>query len=433
MTGFDLSTIQNCYIGGAAASAIYLGSTKIWPATPHDYSQDYFTIVSLEDNNDITFYTSGSSDPNNATRLTISISTDGGSNWTQKTPNVYDSSNNYYYVQLATLNTGNKLLIKGNNNTYDPTTYTHYIRSASDKTFDIEGNIMSLIYGDNFTNQLSLPINTSRNFANFFYNSTVVSAENLILPATTLMPSCYASMFSGCSALTTAPDLPATTLTSLCYYNMFSKCTSLLKAPDLLATILTQSCYQSMLAGCSSLNYIKCLATDISATNCVENWCGSILPDFVFSASGTFVKDANTTWPTGSSGIPSGWTVENYTPSSYTITISDPDQVLFSPPIINANGYQAAAPVSIDMGNVYDQYDGTEDDEFVFDITCSDPNLQYDFLYGEVETDEFGDEISSTNAHLDIQSMPSHNLTFTFTLTSNPDASSDEEGGDEEE
>ncbi len=303
MTGFDLSTITGCYVGSTPATAIYYGSAKIWPA--HDYSQDYLTIVSLEDNNDIYFYTSGSSDPTNATRLTISISTDNGTTWTQKTPNTYDTDNNRYYIQLAILNTSNKLLIKGNNSTYDPTTYTHYIRSGSNKSFNVEGNIMSLIYGDNFTNQLSLPVNTSRNFSSFLYNSTVVSAENLILPATTLMPSCYHAMFKGCTSLTTAPALPAITLTSLCYMEMFAYCTSLLKAPDLSAHILVNACYESMFSRCSSLNYIKCLATDISATDCLDEWVNFV------AASGTFIKDANTTWPTGISGIPSGWTVIN--------------------------------------------------------------------------------------------------------------------------
>ena len=87
-------------------------------------------------------------------------------------------------------------------------------------------------------------------------------------------------MFYGCSNLTTAPELPATTL--------------------------AQGCYGEMFGGCSKLNYIICLATDISATNCTINWVSGV------ASTGTFVKNPHMNdWPTGTSGIPTGWTVEN--------------------------------------------------------------------------------------------------------------------------
>lgn len=61
-----------------------------------------------------------------------------------------------------------------------------------------------------------------------------------------------------------------------------------------------------MFQGCTLVNRIECLATDISANSCLYNWVGGV------SATGTFVKDASmTSWPTGNSGIPSGWTVED--------------------------------------------------------------------------------------------------------------------------
>ena len=61
-----------------------------------------------------------------------------------------------------------------------------------------------------------------------------------------------------------------------------------------------------MFAWCNLLNYIKCLATDISASNCTTGWVDGV------AASGTFIKDTNmTSWTTGANGIPSGWTVQN--------------------------------------------------------------------------------------------------------------------------
>ena len=57
---------------------------------------------------------------------------------------------------------------------------------------------------------------------------------------------CYFNLFSGCSSLTTAPDLPATTLADFCYSNMFWNCSSLTTAPELPATALANYCYYCM-------------------------------------------------------------------------------------------------------------------------------------------------------------------------------------------
>jgi hypothetical protein len=112
-------------------------------------------------------------------------------------------------------------------------------------------------------------------------------------------------MFSYCTSLTEAPELPATTLQTSCYVQMFKECTSLEIAPELPATILQKSCYSNMFTYCYKLRYIKCLATDISPSNCTDYWVGSV------SSNGIFVKDANTTWASGTSGIPYGWTVQD--------------------------------------------------------------------------------------------------------------------------
>ena len=73
------------------------------------------------------------------------------------------------------------------------------------------------------------------------------------LPATALKGSCYRQMFEGCTSLTQAPDLPATELQQLCYYSMFKGCKALTQAPKLPATKLAHSCYSNMFEGCASL------------------------------------------------------------------------------------------------------------------------------------------------------------------------------------
>ncbi|MEE3309481.1 hypothetical protein, partial [Sharpea azabuensis] len=105
-----------------------------------------------------------------------------------------------------------------------------------------------------------------------------------------------------------APELPATSLAPNCYRSMFYNCSSLITAPELPATSLFSSCYQYMFNGCTLINYIKALfTTDISSTTAyTNNWLYKV------AATGTFVKSVNATWSrTDASGVPSGWTVQD--------------------------------------------------------------------------------------------------------------------------
>ena len=179
---------------------------------------------------------------------------------------------------------------------------------SSTSNFTVEGNAMSLLYGDDFTSQTSLSGKNNAFMDLFSGCTTLTSAENLSLLATTLADRCYINMFYGCTNLTTAPELPATTLATWCYSNMFSSCTSLTTAPRLLATTLVDYCYSGMFNGCTSLSAITCLATDISAMECTNYWVNNV------STSGTFIKASSmSSWTTGPHGIPSGWTVQDAT------------------------------------------------------------------------------------------------------------------------
>lgn len=403
-------------------TVFYMGDIIRGRIDKTNYESYYFTIESLENNNTITFTKGSSSAPAN----TFYYSLDDGATWT--------SSN---ATTSWTLQSGERVKLKATANAWSASNaIANCWNFSSSNKLNIYGNIMSLLYGDNFIGQTTL---NARAFMHLFYQlNKLINASNLILPATTLaercysdmfygctsltyLPSlpattlaigCYASMFSGCTSLTYSPSLnattlvescydnmfygcslltaaptlnatvlaqncyrlmfkgctslttapalpattlatgcyrfmfqgctslntapstlPATTLTEGCYYGMFYGCTSLTAAPELLATTLATNCCDSMFQGCTSLttapellattlvdhcyyfmfgnctnlNYIKCLATDISANSCVTNWLAGEIP-----VSGTFVKAASmTSWGVGSSGIPSGWTVQN--------------------------------------------------------------------------------------------------------------------------
>ena len=89
---------------------------------------------------------------------------------------------------------------------------------------------------------------------------------------------------------------------------MFSGCTSLTTAPELPATTLVDFCYMQMLENCSKLNYVKAMFTDMSATLCVYGWLMNA------PRTGTFVKNAAATWSNTDAEIPSGWTVQTASP-----------------------------------------------------------------------------------------------------------------------
>ena len=335
------------------------------------YVINYTTIVSLENNNEIKWKCHG-----NDSSKTISVSTNDGLTWESVTSTTSG-------VTITTLNRGDRLLIKGTNSNYASSGDDYSYFATSDK-FTLEGNIMSMFYGDNFSDKTELSSDYA--LACLFLNcNNLLNAENLLLPATTLTFACYSSMFKGCTSLTTAPELPATTLsngcysymfnhctslttapelpattlgnycysgmfqnctsltdtpslpattladycyvsmfygctslttvptlpattlTNHCYQEMFQNCTSLTTAPELPATTLTDYCYNQMFQGCTKLNYVKCLATNISASGCTSNWLRDV------KRNGTFVKDASmTTWLRNETGIPSTWTVEDY-------------------------------------------------------------------------------------------------------------------------
>ena len=81
-------------------------------------------------------------------------------------------------------------------------------------------------------------------------------------------------MFYGCTSLTTAPELPATSLADNCYYHMFY--------------------------GCSSLADVKVNSETIIY---FTDWLGKVSP------SGTITINRNAWYTTGSSSVPSGWTI----------------------------------------------------------------------------------------------------------------------------
>ncbi|MCQ2603948.1 MAG: leucine-rich repeat protein [Spirochaetia bacterium] len=143
-------------------------------------------------------------------------------------------------------------------------------KSCQSKVIPCDACFLGLFSGcSNLTSAPELPATTLTNecYAFMFFGcSSLTSAPEL--PAKTLAEYCYGSMFSGCSSLTSAPELPATTLAEDCYYCMFKNCSKLTSTPELPVTTLAEECYYSMFSGCSGLTSAPALPATTLARSC---------------------------------------------------------------------------------------------------------------------------------------------------------------------
>jgi hypothetical protein len=326
--------LEGVYLGSQALEAVYLGANLIYaPGSPSGPTGD---------------------------PLTFSVTSAGNIYWTDSYGREIQYSKNGGAWTTISGNTtisvvsGDTVQFKGTNNSYSGTSSFN----GTDCGYYLSGNIMSLVYGDDYIVSGDTIPSADCFVGMFAYSIGLTSSANLELPATNLTARCYKSLFEGCTAMTDSPQLQATTLAEGCYQDMFSACDSLVDAPalpattlapycyygmfeydhalatapDLPATALTTGCYYQMFRECTSLSYIKCLAEDISATDCTFNWVENVPSsgggdnssesssssssssgsDAPIEGSGTFVKSASMyDWSFGISGIPDGWDVED--------------------------------------------------------------------------------------------------------------------------
>ena len=229
--------------------------------------------------------------------VTIEYSTDCCENWT---PVNFSTATGTGTIKLA--KQGLRVYFRNAS-----ATATGVSNSASDYfQFEVQGsvaaggNIMSLV-------DKSLAATTIPN-AYCFYGlfsgcSGLTSAPEL--PATTLAEGCYQSMFSGCTGLTEAPKLPANTMEEGCYQSMFSGCTGLTETPLLPATKLAANCYQSMFSGCEKLSYISAQFLDWNTSNnSTTDWVNGVAATGSFTCNSALDQSLE-----GPNYIPNGWTV----------------------------------------------------------------------------------------------------------------------------
>ena len=271
---------------------------------------DYLTFEFF-DSGGIMFYYDVYANPSGITGhtpLTVEYSINGGP-WNSMTA---VQINNLGWNPQITLSQGDIVKVKGLNDSYkqdyeNGSIYNHFwVREAY-----IYGNTMSLIYGDFFMDKTSFKSGSTDVFNelfNVYFECNGIYSHptrDLILPATSLVRCCYRKMFAWTS-ISRAPELPFTGTAWESCEEMFKNCRGITSAPDLLSSGIAYGAYDRMFSGCTNLNYVKCLGTVRSfSSEGTNGWLANV------ASTGTFVKKANSTiWTSGTSGIPSGWTVQ---------------------------------------------------------------------------------------------------------------------------
>ena len=299
-------------VGVLQLTATYEGFTATGSVDAYQGSViQYFTITNITDTDGvITLLKSG----NTTNDIILRTKTIGG-DWT--TDVTYSATTTF------TIPANGYVMFSGQNNPNWATDNNNRWQFSANVKHDVSGELCTLVSAGTITT-VSEFVSLFRNDVNLVNASGLTINANTLtswclghafngctslvstpaLTATTLGSYCYRGMFWGCTSLTTAPALSASTLAEYCYYGMFQNCSSLTTAPVLPAAILLEGSYMEMFRSCSRLNYIKCLAVDIGAQNSHVYWVQSVQ-----TTAGTFVKKAGVTWPTGTNGIPSGWTV----------------------------------------------------------------------------------------------------------------------------
>ena len=300
--GYIYDEISGQLRGSLGSSQFGVGPDKI------DRTQQYLTFVMVQSG---TF---------SFTNFDLQYSVDGGA-WTTLTAG----------TSTPTISAGSRVRWKSSG--YTPPSNSVRGTFSATGTFDIEGNIMSLIGGDNFA-ELTEITNNAQFYSLFDGCSKVRNAEWMVLPATTIATNSYRSLFDGSSLVIPPQVLPATTVPSGAYQAAFVNCSNLIECPDIMATTLTGtnnmrwmfgnctklavgpvlrsatltgSCYRLMFDGCTKLRAVDMVATDISATDCLVSWLNNV------GSGGILRKHTNTTLPSGTAGLPSGWTTQDTT------------------------------------------------------------------------------------------------------------------------
>lgn len=228
---------------------------------------------------------------------TISVSTDGGSNWTSKT-----MTGNW----SVTVASGSYLYMRGTNTSGFSTNNSNYYIFSMNQDFSVEGNLMCII---NYSNPASVKTIADYCFYGLFSGSSKlkdISGLNFGY-AETIGKWSFDSAFENCSGMTSvmSETLPFKTLKDRSLQSMFEGCTNITEGINLTNVTSAVNTYplNTMYKNCSKLKNVYAPTVSWNAA-IASNWLSGV------AGSGTvYCKSTSyNSITSGVSGVPSGWT-----------------------------------------------------------------------------------------------------------------------------
>lgn len=236
-----------------------------------------------------------------------------------------------------TVPSGSKIYFRGDNPTGFNKEYSDYYKFTFTNNYNIGGYITSLLAIDNF--------NTITNISEycfaylFLYQPQLVNARDLITENITFVKTRgFYKIFSTCSNLLTPPNFNGVEiLESEVFSYCFEDCTSLTTAPEFnnIKTLSKQSIFRYCFINCTSLTiapdfrnitnipsnidgfggiFKNCTSLQVVYAPNITTWNESTFKNWVdgVATTGIVYKPTGLTIPTGTSGVPEGWTTVDY-------------------------------------------------------------------------------------------------------------------------
>ena len=152
----------------------------------------------------------------------------------------------------------------------------------------------------------TFPLTYGYHCANMFHRCSALTTADFVLQPSAIGDRTYQEMFRECSNLVTGPTVNATSASGInSLMSMFLGDSKLeYSSPfELKIGTLVNGCYSHLFYQCRKINNVKLLATDVSATNCLQNWLYGV------ATGGTLTATAGLNLPTGVNGVPTSWTL----------------------------------------------------------------------------------------------------------------------------
>ena len=260
---------------------ICIVNDDIFEEKPAPTIKDYFCFTALEDSAVTWSTVAYNNDTTYDEEIHIQYSKDGKT-WTDW--------NNARESRRVSLNKGSKLYVKGVNNTLSYRSSKYFLFDSYETglgntgSLKVSGNIMSLIYGEDFEDKNVIASKFC--FGKLFREANCISEVDLTLPATTLHEQCYFQLLlMTFDVKKIKMTLPAVQLVKGCYYQMLAVSS---EHTDIDVTILaenipTDGIYMKDMFGHDSV--------DNTMSGTIHKKKNTVLPDNCYIPAGVTVVD----------------------------------------------------------------------------------------------------------------------------------------------